>query len=180
MALPTLRTERLLLRSLHLTDLDDLYEYAQDPAVYNGGMWQPYASKDAARKHLEHLISLYTKGLMWWAIEHTTDHKMIGRIELSHIDRADKKAEISYALHQDYWQQGIMSEALNKVLDYAYATMQLNRIYAVTLTDNKKSCKLLEKFNFQREGHLREYSQVKGYAEDVYLYALLKSDLTSS
>lgn len=180
MALATLETERLILRPLQLTDLDDLYEYAQDPPVYENGMWQPYESLDAARRHLEAVISQYFDGLMWWALEHKADGKMIGRCELSHVDREDKRAEISFALHREYWRQGIMTEAMQRTLDYAFNTMQLNRIYAVTLTDNIASHALLEKLGFQREGRLREFSQVKGYPEDVYLYARLKSDVTSS
>jgi len=180
MAVPTLKTDRLVLRPLQHSDLDDLFEYAQDADVYTMGMWQPYESDRDARQHLDELLSLYMKGLMWWAIEHKADRKMIGRIELSHVDREDKHAEISYALNKSYWRQGIMSEGMERVINYAFNDMTLNRLYARTLTDNEPSCKLLEKFNFQREGHLREHSQVKGYPEDIYFYGLLKSDLTSS
>ena len=180
MAVPTLETARLVLRPLNHADLDDLFEYAQDPDVYLMGMWQPYESATDARKHLDELLSLYMKGLMWWAIERKADRKMIGRIELTNVDREDKHAEISYALNSNFWRQGIMSEAMEKIVDYAFNKMNLNRLYARTLTDNAPSCKLLEKFGFQREGHLREHSQVKGYPEDIYFYGLLKSDLTSS
>ncbi|MEO1290112.1 MAG: GNAT family N-acetyltransferase [Chloroflexota bacterium] len=180
MALPTLTTERLLLRPLNHGDLDDLFEYAQDKAVYEHGMWQPYGSKDEARKHLDELLASYIQGLMWWAIEYTLDKKMIGRVELSYVDREDQHAEISYALNQQYWHRGIMTEAMECIIDYAFQTMKLNRLYARTLTDNTASCNLLGKMSFQREGHLREHSQVKGYPEDIYIYGLLKSDLTSS
>ena len=177
MALPTFETERLLLRPLQHSDLDDFYEYAQDPGVYKTGMWQPYDSLESARKHLDELLSRYYDGLMWWAIEYKVDKKMIGRIEISDVNRDDKHAEISYALNRTYWRQGIMTEASKRVIDYAFNKMQLNRLYARTLTDNEASSKLLEKLGFQREGHLREHTQVKGYAEDVYIYGFLKSDL---
>lgn len=180
MAVPTLKTERLVLRPLQHSDLDDLFEYAQDSDVYKMGMWQPYDSLEEARKHLDELLTFYMKGLMWWAIEYKADRKMIGRIELTDIDRDDKHAEISYALNKRYWRQGIMSEAMDCIINYAFDEMKLNRLYARTLTDNESSCKLLEKFGFQREGQLREHSQVKGYPEDIYFYGLLKSDVTSS
>lgn len=179
MALPTLQTERLILRPLQLTDLDDLYEYAQDPAVYQPGMWQPYESYTEAKNHLEILLSHYFDGLLWWAIEHKDDRKMIGRVELSHVDRDDKHAIIGYALNRNYWRQGMMTEAVNRVIKYTFDTMKLNRIQAYVLTDNTQSYKLLEKIGFKQEGHLRDYSQVKGYPEDVYIYGLIKSDLVS-
>ncbi|MGB7340156.1 MAG: GNAT family N-acetyltransferase [Phototrophicaceae bacterium] len=180
MALVTLETQRLLLRPLNHNDLDDLYEYAQDPAVYQPGMWQPYDSKEQARQHLDELLASYNHGLMWWAIEHKADQKMIGRCELSHIDRDDHHAEIGYALHQNYWRKGIMIEALQQIMTYAFNTMNLNRLHAKTLITNTASQKLLIKAGFQQEGHLRQHSQVKGYPEDVYIYGLLRSDTTTS
>ena len=179
MAIPSFNTERLVLRPLQHGDLDDLYEYAQDPEVYRTGLWQPYESIETCRKDLDNLMASYYDGLMWWAIEHKADRKMIGRIQISNVNRDDKQAEISYALNRAYWRQGIMTEASNRIIDYAFNTMQLNRLYANTLTENEKSIKLLEKLRFKREGHLRDYTWVKGYAEDVYVYGLLKSDLTT-
>ncbi len=180
MALPTLKTERLILRPLQLTDLDDLFEYAQDPAVFQPGMWQPYGSYESAKRHLETVLSHYFDGLLWWALEHKADGKMIGRCELSHVDRDDKHAEIGYALNSNYWRQGLMTEAMNRIINYALKEMKLNRIQAYVLIDNTRSYKLLEKMGFEREGHLREFSQVKGYPEDVYIYGLLKSDLIAT
>lgn len=179
MALPTLQTERLLLRPLNHNDLDDLYEYAQDPAVYQPGMWRPYDSKEQARQHLDELLASYNHGLMWWAVEHKADQKMIGRCELTHIDREDNHAEIGYALHQNYWRRGIMQEVIHEVINYAFNTMRLNRLLAKTLISNQASQKLLIRTGFKQEGHLREHSQVKGYPEDVYIYGLLQSDTTS-
>lgn len=179
MNMPVLETHRLILRPLQQNDLDDLYEYAQDPAVYQMGMWQPYASLDNCQKHLTHLMKLYEKGLKWWAMEHKADGKMIGRCEISDVDMEDKKAEIGYALNQSYWRRGLMHEALNSVLSYAFTTLQLNRIYAVTLTNNDAPYRLLERIGFLREGHLWEDTWVKGYPEDTYLYGLLKSNFAS-
>ncbi|MGJ3240180.1 MAG: GNAT family N-acetyltransferase [Anaerolineae bacterium] len=178
MALMTLQTDRLILRPLQHSDLDDLYEYAQDPLVAEPGMWRVYDSYEAARQHLGELLSAYYDGLMWWAIEHQADGKMIGRCELSHVDRDDKHAEISYALNRDYWHKGIMVEAMAQVIAYAFDTMELNRVHARILTDNERSIRLLTQLGFQREGHLRQHTCVKGHPEDLYIYGLLKSEFT--
>ena len=83
MPIPTLQTERLLLRPLELGDAEDMFAYAQDEEVARPGMWEPYASFSECENHLNHLIGLYDRGLMWWALFHKEDERLIGRVELS-------------------------------------------------------------------------------------------------
>lgn len=67
-----------------------------------------------------------------------------------------------------------MKEAITAVLRYGFQEMNLNRIEALIDPDNLTSVKLLEKFNFVREGLLREYEYGKGKFDDVFIYGLLK------
>lgn len=174
--IPILETQRLILRPLTESDLDDLFEYAQDIHVANPGMWQPYESYESCRQHLNQLIGLYQRWLMWWALEDKASGKMIGRCELARYDDEDRKAEIGYALNRDFWRQGLMREAMQAVLKHGYTELNLDRTSAVVLTDNAASIALLEQQGFQREGIMRHYTYVRGKPDDVYLYALLKQD----
>jgi ribosomal-protein-alanine N-acetyltransferase len=177
MSIPNLETQYLRLRSLRETDLDDLYEYANDPAVYEHGMWQPYESRAACADDLERLLQKQDAGqLWWWALECKADNKMIGRCELARVVPSVARAEIGYALNQNYWGRGYMSEAMRSVLQYSFETMGLNRIAAEVLTDNEVSIHLLEKMGFVREGTLRQETKIRGYLEDLHTYALLKSE----
>lgn len=176
MAIPILETERLILRPLRESDLDDLFEYAQDPLVADLGMWQPYESYEACNAHLEQLIGLYARFLMWWALEDKASGKMIGRCELARYDDEDRKAEVGYALNRDFWRRGLMREAMQAVLKHGYTELNLDRVSAVVLLDNTASIALLEQQGFQREGIMRHYTYVRGKADDAYLYALLMAD----
>jgi ribosomal-protein-alanine N-acetyltransferase len=179
MPIPIVETERLILRPLREGDLDDLFEYAQDPVVADLGMWQPYESYEACRAHLEQLIGLYARFLKWWALEDKATGKMIGRCELSHYDDEDRKAEISYALNRNFWRRGLMREAMKAVLIHGYTELNLDRVSAVVLIDNVASIALLEGHGFQHEGIMRHYTYVRGKPDDVYLYSLLKMDWKS-
>jgi [ribosomal protein S5]-alanine N-acetyltransferase len=171
--IPILETEHLILRPLRESDLDDLFEYAQDTQVADFGMWQPYESYEACRAHLQQLIGLYERWLKWWALEDKATGKMIGRCELARYDDEDRKAEIGYALNRDFWRRGLMREAMQAVLAHGYSELNLDRISAVVLVDNAASISLLEQFGFQREGIMRHYTYVRGKPDDAYLYALL-------
>jgi [ribosomal protein S5]-alanine N-acetyltransferase len=176
MAIPILETERLILRPLRESDLDDLFEYAQDPQVADFGMWQPYESYEACRAHLEQLIGLYERWLKWWALEDKATGKMTGRCELARYDDDDRKAEIGYALNRDFWRRGLMREAMRAVVSHGYKELHLDRISAVVLVDNVASIALLEQQGFKIEGTMRHYTYIRGKADNVLLYALLKDE----
>lgn len=177
MPIPTLETKNLILRPLKMSDLDDLYEYANDPDVYKHGMWRPYPSREDCAEDLEDLVKQYdTDKFWWWALECKADNKMIGRCDLTDVVPRVGRAEMGYALNKNYWGKGYATEAIQAVLKYAFETMNLNRVAATVLTDNAASIHLLEKVGMQREGTLRQDTKIRGYLEDLHLYAILKSE----
>lgn len=176
MMLTSLQTPRLFLRPLNEGDFADFYEYAQDPAVSGPGMWRPYLSETVAREDFEHILSLYSQGLLWWALEHRPTGRMIGRCELAAYNPDDARAELSYALNRQFWGQGLTTEAARAVLRYAFEEMRLNRVSAKVFADNSASVRLLEKLGMVREGRLRQYVQVRGQPEDVDIYSLLHAE----
>jgi [ribosomal protein S5]-alanine N-acetyltransferase len=174
--IPTIETTRLSLRPLTFNDFADFYEYAQDPAVSGPGMWLPYPSEAGAREDFERILSFYTRHLMWWALEDRLTGKMIGRCQLAEYDREDARAELSYALHHNFWGQGLMYEAASAVLGYGFETLKLNRVGAQVFIDNQGSIRVLEKLGMVQEGCLRHYRQVRGKPENVYVYSLLSTE----
>ena len=175
--IPIIETPRLILRPLKNDDFDDFYEYAQDPKVSNPGMWSPYPSREDAQKDFDHLLTLYEqRNLMWWGIENRATGKMIGRCELSDHDPDDKKAELSYALHSDFWGHGYMQEATQPIVNYGFETLNLNRIGAKVYTDNTGSIGVLQKLGMTREGLLRQYHIANNQPKDVYIYSVLRDE----
>ncbi len=86
------------------------------------------------------------------------------------------RAEIGYALHANkYKRKGIMSEAMQVILEYGFKKMKLHRVEALVSPENTASRRLLEKFFFQQEGVLTGHYLVNGVYEDSFLYALIKS-----
>lgn len=173
MPLPEITTERLLLRPLRLSDAPDMYAYAQDELVARPGMWEPYESFEACQRHVEHLIARYEIDLMWWALEHLADGRMIGRVQLSEWNEEHSRAELSYALHRDYWGRGLMSEAVAEAVAYGWNELDLHRIGATVLPDNVASIRILKGVGMQHEGRLRHFRRLWGEWVDVDVYAVV-------
>ena len=178
--IPPLETPQLSLRPLNPTDFADYYEYAQDPLVSGPGMWVPYPSEAAAREDFERVLSHYSSGLMWWALEHRLTGKMIGRCQLAAYDPDDAHAELSYALHSRFWGQGLMTEAARAVLRYGFEELKLNRVSAQVFTDNIGSIRLLEKLGMHVESLAPKSYWCRGAWDDNLVYAMSDAEWRAS
>ena len=85
-----------------------------------------------------------------------------------------KSAEIGYWLSETYWNQGIITEALQAVTDYSFHAFDLVRIYAAVFTGNVQSARVLEKAGYILEGRLRQSVYKDDKLTDALLYAVVK------
>jgi ribosomal-protein-alanine N-acetyltransferase len=92
---------------------------------------------------------------------------------LWNIEKENHRAEIGYALHPAHQGQGLMQEAMTKVLDYGFTQLKLHSVEANVNPDNLTSIKLLEKNNFVREGYFKESFYYNGKYLDAAIYSLL-------
>ncbi|RYY66620.1 MAG: N-acetyltransferase [Chitinophagaceae bacterium] len=88
-----------------------------------------------------------------------------------------RRAEIGYLLNDSARRgQGLMREALARILDYGFAEMDLNRVEALIGRDNEPSLRLVRGFGFTEEGVLREHWNVDGVLHDSVLFGLLRKE----
>ena len=92
------------------------------------------------------------------------------------ISAQHRKAEIGYVLSRAYWNRGVMSEALARVLVLAFDQLGLNRIEGFCQVDNHSSRRVLEKAGMKEEGVLRDYIYQKGAFRDLFQYSILKRE----
>ncbi|HYU31233.1 MAG TPA: GNAT family protein [Thermoanaerobaculia bacterium] len=85
-------------------------------------------------------------------------------------------AEVGYALSSDYQGRGIMTDALQILLDDLFQNTLLERIEARCAVENYGSQRVLEKNGFLREGRLKGYFKLRGRRVDNYVYGLLRED----
>jgi ribosomal-protein-alanine N-acetyltransferase len=179
--LPTLETERLLLRRLTLDDAADVFAYARDPLVAQYTSWEPHRSLQDSLDFLRGAVAAYERQEAYpWGMVHKADGVLIGTCGYLEWSRPHHKAEIGYALQRGYWGQGVMSEALRAVIAFGFTQMELNRIEACSLPENTGSWRVMEKAGMQREGVLREWVYSKGRFRDIVFYSLLRREWLES
>lgn len=89
-------------------------------------------------------------------------------------DVARRSAEIGYWLGEAHWGRGIMTDAVRHFTDYAFATYDLLRLYALVFEWNTGSCRVLEKAGYLLEGRLRRAVVKDGQVLDQFVYAAVR------
>lgn len=86
-----------------------------------------------------------------------------------------KNAELGYWLSEEYWGQGIMTEAVKKMVQLAFAKMEIDRIFATPYSNNTASHRVLEKAGFRLEGKIEKIVSKKGVLLDELIYEVRKT-----
>lgn len=108
-----------------------------------------------------------------WAITLRPAGKLIGTIGFWQLQMEHYRAEIGYMLDPDYHGKGIMKEALEAALDYAWNVMKAHTVDANVDPDNKASRRLLEQNGFQQEAYFRENFFWDGRFLDTVVYGMV-------
>ena len=126
------------------------------------------------QKFADHWQDDKTYGLL---IFHREGPVLIGGVNINNVVRGGaQSASLGYWLDETYQGQGLMTEALNEVLIFAFGPLELERMNAATLIHNHKSRALLTRLGFEEEGYAAAYIEINGTRQDHILYGLNASD----
>lgn len=104
--LPTLETERLILRKLREEDEEDRghFRYASDPEICRYTSWHSHRSREDTRAFLQNLLDGYRRreAAPWGLVDKRT-YRVIGTIGFAYWDVVNARAEVAYALSRTYW-----------------------------------------------------------------------------
>ncbi|MEW4283331.1 GNAT family N-acetyltransferase [Priestia koreensis] len=175
--MPTIETERLVLRELVEQDAPALYDYFSDKHVLAYYGMEPLQSLHEAKAMIENFNAMVEKKQgMRLAIVEKESGETIGTCGFHNYAPRHKRAEIGYELAPSHWGKGLATEAVEALVTHLFTTYDLSRIGAVVFIENVASRTLLQKIGFQEEGVLREYMVQSGVAHDVIMHAVLSSE----
>jgi ribosomal-protein-alanine N-acetyltransferase len=147
---PILTTERLTLRQLVSNDEQEIFTLRSDSEINKYLDRQISNTIDDARNFINKVNENINKSdSLYWAITLSDKNILVGTICLFGFSDENYKCEIGYELLTNFQGQGIMKEAVEKVIDYAFNTIKVKKIEAFLHRDNQSSIKLLEKFLFR-------------------------------
>jgi RimJ/RimL family protein N-acetyltransferase len=175
--LPTLKGRRVALRWLVPTDVPALFEIFSNPDVMRYWSCPPYRTEDQARELLAAIERCFAeKTLFQWGVAGLEDDRVIGTCTLSSVDANNLRAELGYALGRAHWGQGLMRDALDTLVGFAFEELGMRRLEADVDPDNAASIRSLERLGFRREGYMRERWFVGGNVLDSLFYGLLRRE----
>jgi ribosomal-protein-alanine N-acetyltransferase len=172
---PTLQTARLRLRPFTYADADALFALHSNAQVLRYWDAPPWTERSRAERFLATCRQLAEEGSgARLAMERASDGRFVGWCGLSRWNPDYRSASLGYCLDNAAWGQGYATEAAGALLDWAFETLDLNRVQSETDTRNAASARVLEKLGFVREGTLREDCVVSGEVSDSWVYGLLR------
>jgi [ribosomal protein S5]-alanine N-acetyltransferase len=172
-----LRTNRLIIRPVELSDAPAFFAFKSDPSVTSLYGQEPHRDIEETRRWIQrNLPDREGNSDILWSIQLKDEVKAIGSCCLWNFDVGRHCAEIGYELHPSYWHKGIMSEAASAMVTFGFTQLHLHRIEADPLCTNEHSIQLLRKLGFRQEGTLRQRHFFGGQYVDQLIFGLLENE----
>ncbi len=156
-----METERLLLRPWRESDAFALYKYAQNPNIGPVAGWLPHANEEDSLRIIQTVLS----GENIYAVVLKETQEPIGSIglmppnyELKGIDTMGLEMEVGYWIGEPFWGQGLIPEAVQRLLRYAFEELHCNLLWCSYFDGNEQSKRVAEKSGFTY--HHTEYNHL--------------------
>lgn len=145
-----LETDRIILRNWKKSDLQDLFLYAKDKRIGLNAGWKPHENLSDSRDYLNFVKSKkYT-----YAVIPKNIGRPVGSISLmigkeSNFEIPNNEAEIGFWIGHPFWGNGYIPEATNKLIDFGFNELNLNKIWCGYFDGNNNSKRVQEKCGFK-------------------------------
>lgn len=163
-AIPTLETERLLLRPWREDDLEPYAELSADPEVMRYIGSGRTLDRDECWRQIAIFIGHWElRGYGPWAVENRADGNLIGRVGLWRPE-GWPGLELGWTLARGCWGCGYATEAGRATMDFAWRTVDASELISLIDPANHPSRRVAERLGMEADRHL------KLGTDDVLLY----------
>jgi RimJ/RimL family protein N-acetyltransferase len=177
---PTLTTDRLLLRGWRDDDLDDLAALNADPEVmryiFDGSVRDRESSAEALRKMMR---DWRRRGFGLFAVEVRDTGARIGWAGLAvpeFLPEVMPAVEIGWRLARPAWGHGYATEAAAAALRFGFDEVGLDRVISIRHVDNARSARVMAKLGLAHEFD----TVVPGYGQPVAVHAITRDAAVGS
>ena len=178
-SIPTLITKDLVLRPIVDTDAASYFELCRDIEVMRAWGTAAHQSLQDTLDLIQYLDrSFQNQEIIRWGITvKGAEDTIIGDAGFWRFVKVRCRGEVGAKLARPYWKRSFTSQALERVIQYAFEEMNLHSAEGNAEPENLASIRMIEKIGFIKEGLLHEhsYNAEKGRFVDTYIYSLLKS-----
>jgi len=162
-----------------MDDAQNMFDnWANDVQVTKYLQWLPHGDIQVTRDILDSWIKSYENPETYnWAIELLEVAQVVGSIAIVDMSEKHEWFEIGYCLSKDHWNKGIMTEALNAIINFSFIDVGVNRVQAYHHVKNPASGKVMLKSGMKHEGCLKQYHiNNQGVFVDCDIYGIVKAD----
>lgn len=172
---PVLKTDRLIMREIQLSDADKIFEMRSNGRV---NQFIPRQKMDQIEKSIElteKTMHAYKNGWgIGWAGILRNSEQIIGTCGFNQIDYPNLRAEIGGELSTEYWGKNIAFEAVKTIVDFGFEVMNLHSIEAKVSPENRGAIFILNSLGFEKEAHFKDRIYFNGQFSDMAIYSLIK------
>lgn len=171
----SIETERLILRRVRTDDAQSMFNnYANDPEVTKYLSWPTHTDVGITAMVIEDWINSYRRDdfYLWAIIVKEDGDELIGTISVVKCDDDKRNAEIGYCIGKKWWHRGIMTEALQAVMEYLFDQVGFDRVEAGHDVRNPNSGKVMMKCGMKYQHTFYQSGQNNQGVCDISVYAL--------
>lgn len=169
-----IKNETIALRALEPTDLDILYKWENDTALWVvSDTVAPY-SRAALWQYLEgYTGDIYAQRQLRLMITLTDDETPVGTIDFLNFDPFNNRAELGLFIVEKYRGKGMGRQALDLLTAYAREHIGLRQLYVYIALDNEVCLNLFEDYGFRRVGIINSWVKRGHNYYDVALLQMI-------
>jgi len=171
-----LKSEKICLRALEPEDVEVLYRWENDTAVWGVSHTLLPFSKHTLRLFIEEQAKeIFQTGQARFVMESLEDSRAVGVIDLFEFDPYHLRAGVGILVYeQEDRRKGYAAEALTLLVQYGFEVLHLHQLYCNIPATNIASQQLFERAGFVRCGQKKEWLRKENGWEDEYMYQLLR------
>ena len=143
-----------ILRKLEERDVSAMLEWMHDETVANNFRFDFMSM--TREKALDFIAKSFTNENKHFAIVDEGDN-YLGTISLKNISTTDNNAEYAIVLRREFWGKGYAQKATAAILDYAFNTLHLHKVYLNVLDENTRANNFYKKCGFSFEGTFKDH-----------------------
>lgn len=172
-----LETERLSMRPVRLEDAEDMFAYTSAPENFRYLRRDPHMSAEEDRTFIQNVLEGYRQHREFvWGICFEQKARLIGTCRLFDIRPVEGHCEVSYMIHPAYQRQGAASEAVRRLVLYAFKELCFQRVFARCAAGNIGSERVMQKCGMTMEETLPRHAELHGVWHDFLLYSIKRGD----
>lgn len=175
------RSSDIYFERLSMAGLEEMHRYSVDERLYQFFEFDPFDSIVRTKEYIEKLIyrmgnDPLKRSAMYWFVRRKRDGYLIGSAGLVNLNYARKSIEWGYGIDPEMWGLGYVLQIQEALKKYVFETLELNRLYGVTMINNQRTISSVLSAGMKHEGTMRQYYFKGDKYCDGWFYSMLAEE----